>query len=168
MWQFLSVATISADILLFYRRVNFIPLDEIMISLNVRVVNPKKFWRDCVVRGADVTTSVSEVQNCNSDRSISNSHCRIWMSVEEYKVCVDSIHAMKAHGDGDVHPLILNPTVRGSFTIRLRYPRERSSSTLWLGGWVVSGPGLIALVKRRISCFFQYSNHDPSVIQPVA
>jgi len=49
-----------------------------MISLNVRVVNPKKSWRDCVVRGADVTTSVSEVQDCIADKSISNSHSRIY------------------------------------------------------------------------------------------
>jgi len=79
MWQFLSLATVSADNPLFDRLVNFISLDEIMISLNVLAVNPQKLWRDCVVRGADVMTSVSDVQDNNAGRSISNSHCPIWI-----------------------------------------------------------------------------------------
>jgi len=41
MWQFLSLATVSADNHLFDGLVNFIPLEEIMISLNVRVLTPK-------------------------------------------------------------------------------------------------------------------------------
>jgi hypothetical protein len=46
-------------------------------------------------------------------------------------------------------------------------PKERNSSTHWIGAWM-SPNTYLNVVKRKISYHFRESNPESSVVQPVA
>jgi hypothetical protein len=81
---------------------------------------------------------------------------RIVPKVKVKSLCLTKHHAMKTYwGSGRIAPCSLNLVTRlrlvVSFTPRPLYPRERSSDTHCIGGWMGPRAGLDRVARRKIS-----------------
>jgi hypothetical protein len=77
---------------------------------------------------------------------------------------------MKANGEGGIRILNLGTRLKWvvKFTPPPINPGGENPCTRWRGGCVDPGAGLNAVEKRKFSSLYHESNHDSSVILPIA